>query len=66
MCEFTHGVISTPLQTYNVINCRAMIADITPDIMHETGIALVFFVRILRGKGFTRSTLEVLKTYKLE
>ena len=53
MCEFTYGVISTPLQTYNVINCRITIANITPTITHETCKALVCFARILRGKGFT-------------
>ena len=53
VCEFTYGVISTPLQTYNVINSRVTIANITPAITHETCKALVCFVRILRGKGFT-------------
>ena len=53
MRKFTYGVISTPLQTYNVINCRMTIANITPAITHETCKGLVCFVRILRGKGFT-------------
>ena len=65
MRKFTYGVISTPLQTYNAIDYRVIVSNITPDIMRQIGNALTLFVRILRGKGAPSSTLHGRKTYKL-